>query len=151
MTHFAFSHDHGHYCLGVDRHWYQMRWIWGKIPIIRHHIQYEKKQRTRYDVTKNVYVTVIRHLVVNMCILIDNDADLDANRAKVAAAMNNLIYTWKLPVYCCMMTSPILSMWHHAVTVSIHVRLLTNELRDSSESKMHSFTIKILVSLINWL
>ena len=70
----------------------------------------KKKQRTRYDVTKNVYVTVICHLVVNMCILIDNDADLDANRAKVAAAMNNVICTWKLPVYCYMMTSPMLSM-----------------------------------------
>ena len=50
-----------------------------------------------------------------------------------------------------MMTSPILSMWHPAVTISIQVWLLTNELRDSSESIKHSFTIKILVSLINWL
>ena len=73
-------------------------------------IQYEEKLRTRYDVTKNVYVTLIRHLVVDMCILIDDDADFDANRAKIAAAMNNVIYTWKLPVYCYMMTSPILSM-----------------------------------------
>ena len=91
----------------------------------------------------------MRHLVVDMCILIDDDADFDANRAKIAAAMNNVIYTWKLPVYCYMMTSPILSMRHPAVTVSNHVRLLTNELRDSSESIKHSFTIKISVSLIN--
>ena len=69
-----------------------------------------KKLSTRYDVTKNVYVTLIRHLVVGMCILIDDDADFDANQAKIAAAMNNVVYTLKLPVYCYMMTSPILSM-----------------------------------------
>ena len=50
-----------------------------------------KKLRTHYDVTKNVYVTLIRHLVVDMCILIDDNADFDANRAKIAAAMNNVI------------------------------------------------------------
>ena len=111
-----------------------------------------KKLSTRYDVTKNVYVTLIRHLVVGMCILIDDDADFDANQAKIATAMNNVVYTLKLPVYCYMMTSPILSMWHPAVTISIHhVRLLTNELRDSSESMKHLFTIEISVSLINWL
>ena len=54
-------------------------------------IQYEEKLRTRYDVTKNVYVTLIRHLVVDMCILIDDDADFDANRATIAAATNNVI------------------------------------------------------------
>ena len=67
-----------------------------------------------------------------------------------SCALRPLVYTWKLQVYCYMMTSPILSMWHPAVTISIHVRLLTNELRDSSESIKHSFTIKISVSLINW-
>ena len=110
MTHFAFSRYHGNYCLGVDRHWCQIRRIWGKIPIIRHHIQSEKKLKTRYEVTEIVHVALICHLVVCMCILSNDDADLDANRAKIAAAMNNVIYTWKLQVYCYMMTSPILSM-----------------------------------------
>ena len=58
-------------------------------------IQYEEKLRTRYDVTKNVYVAFSGYLVVGMCILTNDDAKFDANRAKIAAAMNNLIYTWK--------------------------------------------------------
>ena len=38
-----------------------------------------------------VYVAYSYHLVVGMCIPINDDAELDANQANIMAAMNNLI------------------------------------------------------------
>ena len=63
------------------------------MPIILNLIRYKKKVITRYDVTEIVYVAFSGYLVVCMCILINDDAKFDANRAKIAAAMNNSIYT----------------------------------------------------------
>ena len=52
-----------------------------------------------------VYVAFNCHLVIGMCIMINHEADFDANRANIAAAVNNLIYTWKQLAQCYMMTS----------------------------------------------
>ena len=45
-----------------------------------------------------VYVAFSRHLVFRIWLLVNVDAEFDANRAKIAVAMNSLLYIWKKPL-----------------------------------------------------
>ena len=56
------------------------------------------KLRTRYDVTGIIYEAFCRHLVAAIQIIINVSAKCDANRAKIASAMNISFYTWKKPM-----------------------------------------------------